>query len=71
MGGTQAGKNWNCGTVVDLTYGWSDNHSIVPATELNGSYTGHSFSDRAVQLVRDHPSDLTKPLFLYLALHSE
>ena len=52
-----------CRKVVDLTYGWAANHTIAPATELNGSYTGHSFSDRSVQLIRDH--DAEKPLFLF------
>jgi len=54
--------------VVDLTYGWAANRTLAPATALNGSYTGHSFSDRTVQLIRDH--DAGKPLFLFVALHN-
>ena len=53
---------------VDLTYGWSGNKSIVPATVLNGTYTGYTFCDRAVQILRDHEVDI--PLFLYIALHN-
>ena len=57
-----------CGKAVDLTYGWSSNRTLVPASSLNGTYTGHSFSDRTVQLIRDH--DAQKPLFLFVALHN-
>ena len=53
---------------VDLSYGWSSNRSVVPAVGLNGTYTGHTFSNRAVQLIRDH--ERSAPLFLYIALHN-
>ena len=64
IGCTKLGYN----PTVDLTFGWSGNKSIVPATALNGTYTGHTFSDRTVQLIRDHEVDV--PLFLYIALHN-
>lgn len=53
---------------VDLSFGWSHNQTVAPATRLNGSYTGFTFSDRAVELIRGHPTD--RPLFLYVALHN-
>ena len=56
------------GRTVDLSYGWSSNRSVVPAVGLNGTYTGHTFSNRAVQLIRDH--ERSAPLFLYIALHN-
>ena len=55
-------------STVDLSYGWSSNRSVVPAVGLNGTYTGHTFSNRAVQLIRDH--ERSAPLFLYIALHN-
>ena len=66
--GASAAATTGCRKVVDLSYGWAANRTIAPATELNGSYTGHSFSDRTVQLIRDH--DAERPLFLFVALHN-
>jgi len=58
-----------CGheTVVDLSYGFAHNQSIIPSNK-NGTYTGYLFADASVAVIKEHPA--TSPLFLYTALHN-
>lgn len=59
---SQAGGECNGVKVVDLSYGFSQNQSVFPAIGLNGTYTGHIFSDRAVSVISEH--DAATPLFM-------
>ena len=52
-----------------IRYGFSANKSIIPARNLNGTYTGITFAARTVALIEEH-DPAAAPLFIYLALHN-